>query len=398
MAQSTPEQEIEEPVDQGDLSEKVRKALETTVDLSRLGAMQAELAQRFNEKGYDTAFQLAEESVRQVGDYLKRYSEISWIFAIASAHYIVESSDKKSSLAKKARAILQESIAALEDGNFLESRGMLERLGKAVLDLYGHEMERHKEHVASHARALAEIRAMGGDVSGAIELLQMELVSLAKREPERYLESMNQLDEMIHRRREERAKEIQEASKMAMPGLKEALEKAIESGDFISANFLMTAMKGVSLEPQKRGEEKPLESEPSKQELVVEVEDKKADWVDRVDELIASIKPLIKKAKKKGQDAGEAQGYLDAAIESFNARKYADSLRMARKAYLAVKAIGERSSEKAKGQGKTKGEPSERPQIWCIYCGSTAITKDSDGNPKCAECGREIPYASRLDL
>ncbi len=398
MAQRTSEDEAEEQVEVPDLSERVREALQTTVDFSQLSELHAEAADRFHDKHYDSAFRIAQDSVAEIGDHLRRYAEVSWIFALASAHHILEHADKRSRLAKQAKEVLREAVSALDDGSFLKSAKLLEKLGTAVMDLYNHEMNKHIERVAGQGKALGELQAMGVGVATAGELFREAVTDLSRKRWDDYADRMAQLDALVEEARGERIKFIKKAIKKSPPELQAILERVLDSGDFISANYLLNVGPLPAGEPPEA--ESPAEGpEPLPQEKTEPEEGSGGGWVERVNELIASIEPLIEQAEEKGYSTKKPKKDLEAARKLFKAGKYAEALRMARKAYTAVKAFNPPPEGEAPAGGEEGAalvEAMERPLVWCIYCGSTSVGPDSQGVNRCMDCGREVPYMGSL--
>lgn len=396
MSQRTSEDEAEdqaeEQAEMPDLSDRVRGALETHVDFSRLRELHAEAVDRFHEKHYDSAFRIAQDSVAEIGDHVRRYAEVSWIIALTSAHHILDAADKRSRMAKQAKEVLQDAVNALDNGSFLTSANLLEKLGAAVMDLYNHEMNKHIERVAGQGKALGELQAMGVGIATAGELFREAVADLSRKRWDDYNDRMAQLDSMVEEARAQRVKVIREAITKIPPELQVIVERVLESGDFISANYLLNvgqmAPAGADETP-----ELPPEKEPKAGEEV------RGGWIERVNELIASIEPLIAQAEEQGYSTKKPSKDLEAARKLFKGEKYAEALRMARKAYTAVKAFN-LPPEGGGDAGKEEGAPlvgaMERPLVWCIYCGSTSVGPDSNGVNRCMDCGREVPYMGSL--
>ncbi len=416
-------EEPESEAETQDLTERVEHALKASIDFTVLEHFLSEAATKFGERSYDSAVQTAKDSVLKIEEKVRDYVEAGWAFALASTQHILETSKRNTKAAKEAKRRLKEAREVFKDGSFVRSPEMLEQLSAAALNLYSHEMERAREHVAAQTKALEETQAMGGDITMASTMLAKAAHALDENHRASYLDVIKDVNEFVSKAREARIEEMNEVSESIAATIEEArsiggdvdgasnllgdVRSAIDGGDFIAANDLIG-----------RAEQAALESQKSQIDRVAQMRDRQ---IERAKELIAKIKPVIDEARTAGFDAKEALADLKAAVEDANAGDYMNALVKAKKAYKSVKefrsqmdakrleeapavvlepkepveARREEAAEAQKGElhevrGGTPEEakPQAKEAQICIHCGSENLQIGRRGRARCLDCNR----------
>lgn len=409
------------------LSMKASQVAGLSVNLTVMERFLSEAVSRFKERRYHAASQLAKDSVQKIEQKVKDYVQANWAIAIISANRLLELSDGEDTDATKAvNKHLKKAMDAFKEETYLQAPDLLEALNDAAQDLYFEEIERARDHLTSQNRTLKEIEAMGGEVAQVRTSLRRATEALDDDDLATYREHIEKADELLDRSKERRIEELEEAAEsMASKFLKD-VRQAIETGDFVSANYLVssaeqtTATKGTA----KGGAGEALDEETLK----------------KVQSFINRIRPLIVEAQDEGFEASDALEELEQAVRLLNSGDHVRALVKAKRAYGAVKAFrsgeepelppeepeeteeAEEAAEEEPGepQEETDGEEADEegpeeeaeeepeeappeeeeeppveidaePVLWCARCGSINIEVASNGQAACLDCGEILP-------
>lgn len=369
-------EEVED--EESELARVARLALGARTDLRALEQLEAQTSRQFQARRYLRAYRSARESLEQMEETAAQYRERTWVLALTAAARILATSKATTKAAREARQLQEEAEAALRDGSFREEAEVLARLGSALEDLHAYEMDRSRRHVAAQGRALGEIQAMGGDTTHARRALEAAAVALAQDDRERYLTVVDEVDGRVERAREARIEALRDAARGAPPPLRQALEEALEYGDFVSAHLLLEA--GVP--PSSH-------LEPDDNRVVL------------VEKMIGQVWPVVEEGRAQGHDVEPAVADLEAAVKAITEGRYALALRLARKAYQRVKGVRPEPPRKAswrKRKEPKEGEPAqeeekrgpEGPLLWCFRCGSLNVETGENHRLRCRECQAEF--------
>lgn len=431
MAKSKRTEKSEDQKDSLSLSKRVSQALGKTVDFSRMERLLAESIGRFKEQSYNTAVQMARDSVFRIEGQVKDYLEVNWAVAILSTSRMLETANKASKLANEAKRRLQDALDAFRDGGFVDSPEILDRLSDAAQNLYAFEMDMAREHVAAQSRALKEVQAMGGDIGAASTLLSRAAEALAEDDWTGYLDLIEKADVLVDQVKETRVDEIKASASLMASKFLDDVRKAIQAGDFVSANYLVNMAEQTA--------------PTAKISTTDQVTKMKERMVVKVRRFISQIAPLIERAKKDGFEAEKARKDLDSAEELLKTGDYVNALMMAKKSYEAVKGFkgrvvpeeepsrpaeekkkdkeegvepeegkgeakeGKEETEEEEGKEAEEGEKKdkkpkeggelediiEEPVLWCTRCGSVNIGVGSRGKAKCLDCGERLTLVGR---
>ncbi len=437
MAKSKRKEKSEDQDDPLSLSKKVTQALGKTVDFSRMERLLAESIGRFKEQSYNTAVQMAKDSVFRIKGKVNDYLEVNWAVAILSTSRMLETANQASKLANEAKRRLQDALDSFRDGTFVDSPEVLEKLSDAAQNLYAFEMDMAREHVAAQSRALKEVQAMGGDIAAASTMLSRAAEALAEDDWTGYLDLIEKADALVEQAKETRVNEIKASASLMASKFLDDVRKAIQSGDFVSANYLVNMAEQSTPSPSI-----------STTDQVTRMKER---MVKKVRRFIAEIAPLLERAKEAGSKTDKARKDLDSAEELLKTGDYVNALMMAKKSYEAVKTFktptepkeeevppekekkGRKKEKKASEEGneeepveekgaekesdkeeakKEEGEgkePKEKksketaeledmieePVLWCTRCGSVNIGVGSKGKAKCLDCGEKLTLVGR---
>ncbi len=406
-----PEEEVveeeygEEPEEQAPpaLANRLRESLRTKVDFAVLEDFLRETVAKFKDRNFDVSLQTARDSIHKVDEKVRDYVQSAWAFAIVSAQKILETSNKTSRAAKDAKASLQEAVEAFQGDSFFKAPELLDGLVTSAVDLFNYEMDKARDRVAAQEKALQNIQAMGGDVSGALTMLRRASEALNENDRASYLDLIGEADALVDKAREGRIAEIKEAvgSVEAMieetsaiganvseaQGLLTKVKEAVDSDDFVAANDLVSEAEQTVLEIQKAH--------------IDRVSQMQERQVQKVKELIAHIKPLIDKARSEGFQANEAMQDLKGAAASINSGDYVNALIMAKKAYHSVKSF-KSQMEAANLETASVSEelevledlPTEEEPpaeaVPCTNCGSENVQVSGKGKARCLDCGKKF--------
>ncbi len=311
---------------------------------------------------------------------------------------------------------------AFKEETYLQAPEVLEALNEAAQALYLEEIERARDHLTSQNRTLKEVEAMGGKVAQARTSLRRATEALDDDDLATYREHIEKADELLDRTRERRIEELQEAAESMASKFLQDVRQAIETGDFVSANYLVsTAEPTVTA----KAAEEPGETLDN-------------ETVKKVGTFINRIRPLIVEAQDEGFEATDALEELEQAVELLNSGDHVSALVKAKDAYGAVKAYrqeetpesaeeavqpeeeeapsAEPEDEEAEEEGaeeepvdeeeSEEEEPPEEevpaeeeptpeitaePVLWCARCGSINIEVDANGQAACLDCGELLP-------
>ncbi len=430
MAKSKRTEKSEDQEDSLSLSKRVSQALGKTIDFSRMERLLAEAIGRFKEQSYNTAVQMARDSIFRIKGQVNDYLEVNWAVAILSTNRMLETANKASKLANEAKRRLQDALDAFRDGSFVDSPEILDRLSDAAQNLYAFEMDMAREHVAAQSRALKEVQAMGGDIGAASTMLSRAAEALAEDDWTGYLDLIEKADALVDQAKENRVNEIKASASLMASKFLDDVRKAIQAGDFVSANYLVNMAE---------------QSAPtSKVSTTDQVTKMKERMVIKVRRFISQIAPLIERAKSDGFEADRAKKDLDSAQELLKTGDYVNALMMAKKSYEAVKGFkggavpkeepsppeekkkdkkgkeeeaepGEGKKEEREPEKEEKEEEEaeedvkekkpkeggeleemiEEPVLWCTRCGSVNIGVGSKGKAKCLDCGERLTLVGR---
>ncbi len=423
MAKSKGKGKSEDQQDAQSLSRRVSQALGKTVDFSRMERLLAESISKFKEQSYNAAVRMARDSVYRIQEQMKDYLEVTWAVAILSTSRLLETANKASKLAAEAKRRLDDALDVFQNGSFVDSHEILNKLSDAAQNLYAFEMDMAREHVAAQSRALKEVQAMGGDIGAASTVLSRAAEALAEDDWTGYLSLIEKADALVDKAKELRVSEIKESASLMASKFLDDVRRAIQAGDFVSANYLVNMAE---------------QSVPaSKTPGTDQVTKMKERMVVKVRRFISQIAPLIERAKKDGFKADKAREDLDSAQELLKTGDYVNALMMAKKSYEALKTFRgqappleepmpteemkekgekeERLSEKrgekeAADTPKEKDEKEKKPKVegeledmieepvlWCTRCGSVNIGLGSKGKAKCLDCGEKLTVMGRAE-
>lgn len=406
------------------LSMKASQVAGLSVNLTVLERFLSEAVNRFKENRYHAASQLAHDSVRKMEQKALDYVQANWAIAIISANRLLELGDAETEAAQAVAAQLKLAMDAFKKETYLEVPDLLGSLNDAAQALYLEEIEQARDHLMGQNRVLKEIEAMGGEVAQARTSLRRATEALDDDDLATYREHIEKADELLDRTRERRITELQEAAEsMASKFLKD-VRQAIETGDFVSANYLVSTS-----EPTRP---------PNPQEEAGEALDD--ETVRKVRTFINRIRPLLVEAQDEGFEASAALEELEQGVELLNSGDHVSALVKAKNAYSAVKAFrqgeapptpgeevevskemeveapaeetpDEAPEEVAEGDEPPEEEPVEaeapaeaaeevpeeapeitaEPVLWCARCGSINIEVGDNGQAACLDCGELLP-------
>lgn len=392
MAKSKPPSKGEEPASTPVLGGRVRYALSRIVDFDEPRCLQTDAARQFKERRFHDAFQAARKAVSRIDGESRDYVESGMAIAIASARRILETSEGSTEWARKVSDQLREVIRAFEGGSFADAAPLLEKLEIAVSRLYAYEMDRHRNHMATQGRAIAEIQAMGGDTTLPRRKLRRAVMALAQDDRESYMEVISEVDELVDRARVKRVDEIEaEAANIRGP-LREGLAQALETGDFISSHFLLLASRETTLPQTSVSSETFQNSE-------------KVTLLKGVLDQIASV---LEAAQAEGLDVSAAQEDLAAARRLWEKEDYTEALVRGREAYHLLKTLRgqaelqmyeEMEASSPEEFDVSEGEEGEEDEnliegdtlLWCLECGSVEVGVDPEGDLRCLRCDAKVP-------
>ena len=248
MPESGSSHKEEERASTSVLGGRVGYALERVVAFGESIRLHANAARRFKERRFHEAFRSAKDAIARIEGESRDFVETGMALAIASARRILETSEGTTAWAGKVSRLLREAMHAFESGSFAEAGTLLDKLGAAVSNLYAYEMDRHRNHVAARGRAIAETRAMGGDTTLPSRKLRRAVLALAQDDRETYLEVIDKVDALVKQARAQRVEAIHKEAEGVKGPLREGLVMALETGDFISSNFLLLASRETALQ------------------------------------------------------------------------------------------------------------------------------------------------------
>lgn len=396
MGKSRTSDEDEERATTPVLGGRVRHALTRIVDFGEPRRLHAHAALRFKERRFNDAFQAARDAVSQIEGESRDYVETGMALAIASACRILETSEGTTAWALKVSRLLGEVMHTFERGSFAEAATLLKKLGAAVTSLYEYEMDRHRNHVAAHGRAIAETRAMGGETTLSSRKLRRAVLALAQDDREAYLEVIEEVDALVKQARARRVDAIQEGANEVEGPLKEGLAMALETGDFISSNFLLLASQEMAIsDPQA----------PSSTNF----EDGRK--VDLLNSILDQIESVVEQAEGEGLDATPVAEELDTARSLIEAGEHAQALVKGRYAYQLLKALRRQDGPSNEGMREEASPPEaeaefaegppeddagllgedEETRLWCLECGSVQVGMGPDGDLRCLRCDAKVP-------
>jgi hypothetical protein len=421
-------------------NELLSESLAATVDFSRVQGLLKEVSGKFQARNYDNVISIARDSVLGIDEVTKRFLKTAWAYAISASLKIIEDSERNSDAANRAHDALEEAKRSFTAGNYIGDGRTLERLHKTSVDLFNYEVQKARQHVQAQEAALEQIQAMGGDTGQASEVLSRAAEALMAGDRARYLEVIPKADDLISQARNARIAEIKvslasvegtiKEAKSIGADVTEALQLheqsrgSIQSGDFVNANKLIQRTERVALEAQK-----------AQIDRVTELHRRQ---VEKAKKLILDTKPLIEKARAKGQDVTKALDLLRQAVECVNHGDYVNGLLHIREAGEAIKsAVGPEDMHKeTPGAGPipevgpsvdiTPETPEpivpDSPPVHseagvptpmvvvdatlapaggkgteprCPHCGSTSIEMRENGKGRCFQCGGKFRWGRR---
>lgn len=317
------------------------ESLASNVDFSRMQALLKEAGGKFQARNYDHVLSVARDAVVGIDDVSKRYMRTAWAYAISASLKIIEDSEKGSEPYRRAWDTLEEAKRTFTAGNYITDGRLLEKLHKNSIDLYNFEIQKARQHIQSQEAALEQIQAMGGDTSKASEVLGKAAEAIMAGDRARYLEIITKADDLVTQARNARIGEIRGAFTGVESTIKEAkaigadttealqlLEQSrssIQGGDFVNANKLISRTERVALEAQK-----------AQIDRVTELHRRQ---VEKVKKLIVDTKPLLERARAKGQDTSKAMELLRQAVECVNHGDYVNGLLRIKEAAELVKSV-----------------------------------------------------------
>ncbi len=378
------------------LGGRVRHALSRMVDFGEPRRLQANAARRFKERRFHDAFRAAKDAVSRIEGESRDYIESGMALAIASARRILETSEGSTEWAREVSHHLGEVMHAFEGGSFAEAAPLLETLDVAVSRLYAYEMDCHRNHVAAQGRAIAEIQAMGGDATLPRRKLRGAILALAQDDRERYLEVIEEVDELVRVARARRVQAIERGAEEVEGPLREGLTDALKTGDFISGHFLLLASRETSFQ------DAPTPATSTFQD---------SRKIALLKEVLAQIASMVERAGEHGLDVTTAAEDLAAAKRLAETEDYAEALVRGRRAYHLLRTLRtqaetieeEPDTSAAPGpQEKFKEGPNaeevkalgvvdEDTLLWCLECGSVQVGMDPDGGLRCLRCDAKVP-------
>ncbi len=422
-------------------NELLSESLAATVDFSRVQGLLKEVSGKFQARNYDNVISIARDSVLGIDEVTKRFLKTAWAYAISASLKIIEDSDRNSDAANRAHDALEEAKRSFTAGNYIGDGRTLERLHKTSVDLFNYEVQKARQHVQAQEAALEQIQAMGGDTGQASEVLGRAAEALMAGDRPRYLEVIPKADDLISQARNARIAEI----KVSLAGVEGTIKEAksigadvtealqlheqsrgsIQSGDFVNANKLIQRTERVALEAQK-----------AQIDRVTELHRRQ---VEKAKKLILDTKPLIEKARAKGQDVTKALELLRQAVECVNHGDYVNGLLHIKEAGEAIKsAVGpEEMRKQVPGMGLIPSEAGPSMDIApetpdpivpdippvhseagvgtpmvvvdatpapaggkgseprCPHCGSASIEMRENGKGRCFQCGGKFRWGRR---
>ncbi len=414
------------------------ESLASNVDFGRMQALLKEAGAKFQGRNYDAVLAVARDAVMGIDDVSRRYMKTAWAYGISASLKILEDSDKGSESYHRANDSLEETKKAFTSGQYIGDGRLLERLHKTSIDLYNYEIQKARQHIQAQEAALEQIQAMGGDTSRASEVLGKAAEAIMGGDRARYLEIVVKADDLVTQARNARIGEIRGAftgvenvikeGKAIGADTTEALQlleqcrSSIQNGDFVNANKLIQRTERVALEAQK-----------AQIDRVTELHRRQ---VEKVKQLIVNTKPLLEKARAKGQDTSKAMDLLRLAVDCVNRGDYVNGLlRIKEAAELVKSAVGSEelprdaptvpiAPEPVVEEGRVE-PPSPEPMVEtpalepllppvtaessmqmpsveqgkgsprCPFCGSPSIELKENGKGRCFQCNGKFRWGRR---
>lgn len=414
------------------------ESLASNVDFNRMQALLKEAGAKFQARNYDTVLSVARDAVVGIDDVSKRYLRTAWAYGISASLKILEDSDKSSDPYRQANQALEDSKRAFTSGVYITDGKILERLHRGSIELYNYEIQKARQHIQHQESALEQIQAMGGDTSKASEVLGKAAEAIMAGDRARYLEIVTKADDLVTQARNARIAEIRGAFSGVENVIKEAkaigadtteaqqlLEQSrssIQNGDFVNANKLISRTERVALEAQK-----------NQIDRVTELHRRQ---VEKVKQLIVNTKPLLEKARAKGQDTSKAMDLLRQAVDCVNRGDYVNGLLRIKEAAESVKsfvgpeempresmpsnipplepamsesivtpAVSEAVVEPPVLEAQAPPVTAEAPTVQapsepgkgpkCPFCGSSSIELRENGKGRCFQCNGKFRWGRR---
>lgn len=362
----------------------LRQALSLEIDFDQCEDLLDQARMRFEERNFEGSLSAAVEARESAERCRRDFEKSVMAYAILSAQRLVEECGKAGRNVEQATEILRRAEKLYKSGESAGREDMLRDMEAVSRSLFSAEVQRARDQIHSAQETVREVANLGADVRKAEETLNEARDSLRRSEYQTSIERAARAVEFAENAREDRMKSIEEA----IPVTVSIIEEAKHVGaDVSEAERLVSKAKTaitskeylLASELVKRAERAAMETQ---QNQILKAMELRRRQVEKAQNIIMQVEPVIEEADSFGIDTSEAQTLMQQAKDILAEGDYVNGTVFARNAAESARRLEPKLVEERIKRGIIK--PTEGV---CASCGSTRLEFTDDGWSDCKDCG-----------
>jgi len=359
------------------------------VDFGRAEDLLEQARMRFEERNFERAIAAAREAGAYARSSADGVQRTSWAYIILSCQWLIEDCGRAGRDVDDATRLLREVKEAFRTNALTTAPGLLARLEVVTRTLYGREIERARNEIYRVQEAISRVADTGAEVGAADDALNRARDALRRNDPFLASERVVEAAQIAKRIFDRRIHEIEASIPATATMITEA--RNVGADVFEAERWLEKARLAVTdrqfvlaAELVKRAERSAMQSQHLQIEKAMELRRRQ---VEKAQQIVEDVEPLIEEAEAFDLDVGEARTLLRQARDVLAKGDYVNGTVFAKNAADVVRRLEPKLIEERERRGIKKPVSGT-----CRVCGSDRLTFKDDGWGTCTNCGRRFRW------